>query len=247
MSDGIYVALSGAIAQASNLETTAENLANASDRRLPARAPRISGGAHPRRVARARPPLHVDREHDARHDARPAARHRRDARLRDARRGRTSRCRRRAASATRARPRWPSAPTASSEPQARRHRAPGEREADPDHRRPGLDRRPDRRHRARSCRAATIRGRVKLVAFQQAGSSGARPGAALDEHRGVRRVPTPGKGPVEVGQVEESNANVVNSMTDLVSASRTFEAFQRVIDTFRDADRKVVTTVPDVS
>jgi flagellar basal body rod protein FlgG len=36
-------------------------------------------------------------------------------------------------------------------------------------------------------------------------------------------------------------------MTDLVQASRTFEAFQRVIDTFRDADRSVVTTVPNVS
>ena len=36
-------------------------------------------------------------------------------------------------------------------------------------------------------------------------------------------------------------------MTDLVTASRTFEAFQRVIDAFRDADRKVTTTVPGVT
>jgi hypothetical protein len=30
----------------------------------------------------------------------------------------------------------------------------------------------------------------------------------------------------------------------MVAATRTFEAFQRVIDTFRDADRRVVSTVP---
>jgi flagellar basal body rod protein FlgG len=58
---------------------------------------------------------------------------------------------------------------------------------------------------------------------------------------------TPSRGPIQVGQVEESNANVVGAMTDLVTATRTFEAFQRVIDAFRDADRKVVTTVPDAS
>jgi flagellar basal body rod protein FlgG len=52
---------------------------------------------------------------------------------------------------------------------------------------------------------------------------------------------------VEVGTLEESNANVVGSMTELVDASRTFEAFQRVIDAFRDADRAAVTTLPSVS
>jgi len=54
------------------------------------------------------------------------------------------------------------------------------------------------------------------------------------------------RGPLVPGQVEGSNANVVTAMTDLVTATRTFEAFQRVIDTFRDEDRRVVTTVPDV-
>jgi flagellar basal body rod protein FlgG len=59
--------------------------------------------------------------------------------------------------------------------------------------------------------------------------------------------PTPSSKPVEVGTLEESNANVVGSMTELVDASRTFEAFQRVIDAFRDADRAAVTTLPSVS
>jgi flagellar basal-body rod protein FlgF len=59
--------------------------------------------------------------------------------------------------------------------------------------------------------------------------------------------PSPSRGPLEIGQIEESNSNVVGAMTDLVSATRTFEAFQRVIDAFRDADRKVVTTVQGTS
>ena len=50
---------------------------------------------------------------------------------------------------------------------------------------------------------------------------------------------------LEVGAVEESNASVVSSMNDLVDASRTFEAFQRAIDAFRDADKKIVSTTPN--
>ncbi|MEO7109034.1 MAG: flagellar hook basal-body protein [Polyangiaceae bacterium] len=50
---------------------------------------------------------------------------------------------------------------------------------------------------------------------------------------------------LEVGAVEESNASVVASMNDLVDASRTFDAFQRAIDAFRDADKKIVSTTPN--
>ena len=50
---------------------------------------------------------------------------------------------------------------------------------------------------------------------------------------------------LEVGALEESNASVVSSMNELVDASRTFEAFQRAIDAFRDADRKIVETTPN--
>lgn len=49
---------------------------------------------------------------------------------------------------------------------------------------------------------------------------------------------------VEVGVLEESNATPVTAMTELVTASRTFEAFQRMLDTFGECDRKVLTTVP---
>jgi flagellar basal body rod protein FlgG len=34
-------------------------------------------------------------------------------------------------------------------------------------------------------------------------------------------------------------------MTDLVSASRSFDAFQRAIDAFRTADQKVTSSVPN--
>lgn len=49
---------------------------------------------------------------------------------------------------------------------------------------------------------------------------------------------------VDVGVLEESNASVVGSMTDMVQASRTFEAFQKMLDTLGDCDRKVLTTTP---
>jgi flagellar basal-body rod protein FlgF len=85
--------------------------------------------------------------------------------------------------------------------------------------------------------------RVKLVSFAQPEN------LVHDEGSLVLAPPaagamSPSHGPLQTGQVEESNANVVGAMTDLVTATRTFEAFQRVIDAFRDADRKVVTTVP---
>jgi len=89
-------------------------------------------------------------------------------------------------------------------------------------------------------------GRVKLVTFPQPENLTHDQGPLLLAPPAAGN-PAQAQGPLEIGQVEESNANVVGAMTDLVSASRTFEAFQRVIDAFRDADRKVVTTVPDVT
>jgi flagellar basal-body rod protein FlgF len=53
-----------------------------------------------------------------------------------------------------------------------------------------------------------------------------------------------GEGDLELGVVEESNATPVAAMTDLVTATRTFEAFQKMLDTFGECDRKVLTTTP---
>jgi flagellar basal body rod protein FlgG len=57
--------------------------------------------------------------------------------------------------------------------------------------------------------------------------------------------PTPAAGKLDIGSLEESNTSVVGSMSELVSASRAFDAFQRAIDAFHQADEKVTTTVPN--
>jgi flagellar basal body rod protein FlgG len=95
-------------------------------------------------------------------------------------------------------------------------------------------------------RDADVSGRVKLVTFAQPGNLTHDQGPLLAATPAAGAA-SPSRGPLEIGQIEESNANVVGAMTDLVTATRTFEAFQRVIDAFRDADRKVVTAVPDAS
>lgn len=56
--------------------------------------------------------------------------------------------------------------------------------------------------------------------------------------------PTPTNTSLDIGALEDSNASAVVAMTDLVTASRTFEAFQRMLDTFGECDRKVLTTTP---
>lgn len=90
-------------------------------------------------------------------------------------------------------------------------------------------------------RAGVAVGRLRLVRFDrpeqltQEGAALLAPGGATATATGAA---------LTVGSVEESNATVVSAMTDLVTATRTFEAFQRVIDAFREADRRVVSTVP---
>lgn len=85
-------------------------------------------------------------------------------------------------------------------------------------------------------------GKLKLVTFETPGAlehegsgllSGANAGAV-----------TPSKEPLTVGAVEESNAAPVAAMTEMMQASRTFEAFQKVLDQFGEIDRKLMSTVP---
>jgi flagellar basal-body rod protein FlgF len=56
--------------------------------------------------------------------------------------------------------------------------------------------------------------------------------------------PTPTTTTLDIGALEDSNSTAVVAMTDLVTASRTFEAFQRMLETFGECDRKVLTTTP---
>lgn len=87
---------------------------------------------------------------------------------------------------------------------------------------------------------ATV-ARLRLVKVEQGGAM-EHEGAGLMVARGTP--PTAAAATLDVGALEESNASVVGSMTELVTASRTFEAFQRMLDTFGEIDRKVLTTVP---
>lgn len=54
----------------------------------------------------------------------------------------------------------------------------------------------------------------------------------------------PADAPLTVGALAESNAQPVTAMTELMSASRTFEAFQRALETLGEVDRKVLTAIP---
>ena len=90
-------------------------------------------------------------------------------------------------------------------------------------------------------RGASSLGRLKLVRFDGPDPLTHEGGTLLT----ARGTPTPATGvELALGTVEESNATTVGAMTDMVTATRTFDAFQRVIEVFREADRRVVTTVP---
>jgi len=90
-------------------------------------------------------------------------------------------------------------------------------------------------------RAGAPVGRLRLVRFDRPEQL-TQEGGTLLAPRGA--TPAATSAALTVGSVEESNATMVSAMTDLVTATRTFEAFQRVIDAFREADRRVVTSVP---
>lgn len=88
-------------------------------------------------------------------------------------------------------------------------------------------------------------GKLKLVKFEKPDALEPEGGSMLA--LGGAGAITPSEDPVTVGAVEESNAAPVAAMTDLMTASRTFEAFQKCLDQFGEIDRKLLTTVPTAS
>jgi len=82
-------------------------------------------------------------------------------------------------------------------------------------------------------------GRLKLVTFADP-SALAAAGASLYEATAASGEATITSGELAVGALEESNASPIDAMSELVKATRTFEAYQRAIDAFRDADRRIV-------
>jgi flagellar basal body rod protein FlgG len=85
-------------------------------------------------------------------------------------------------------------------------------------------------------------GKLKLVTF--ASPDALAPEGSSLLATGGAGASTPSTEPVTVGAVEDSNAQPVTAMTEMMQASRTFEAFQKVIDQFGEIDRKLLTTVP---
>ena len=86
-----------------------------------------------------------------------------------------------------------------------------------------------------------IVGRLKVVKADEGTSFQHEAGGILTASG---KPPTVTDTTLEVGVLEESNATAVTAMTDMVTASRTFEAFQKMLDTMGECDRKVLTTVP---
>lgn len=86
-----------------------------------------------------------------------------------------------------------------------------------------------------------IVARLKIVSASP-GTTFSHEGSGLLAAAGPTPVPTTTT--LDVGALEDSNATAIVAMTDLVTASRTFEAFQRMLDTFGECDRKVLTTTP---
>lgn len=82
-------------------------------------------------------------------------------------------------------------------------------------------------------------GRLKLVRFADPGALTAA-GASLYEATAASGEATITTGDLAVGTLEESNASPIDAMSELVKATRTFEAYERAIDAFRDADRRIV-------
>lgn len=83
-------------------------------------------------------------------------------------------------------------------------------------------------------------GRLKLVTFTDPG--GLTPiGGSLYEATPASGDATVAPCELAVGALEDSNASPIDAMSELVKATRTFEAYERAIDTFRDADKRIVT------
>ena len=82
--------------------------------------------------------------------------------------------------------------------------------------------------------------RIKLVSFAEPSLLTPEGATTLAVSPGSGP-PSPASGELKTGHLEESNASPVIAMTDLMSATRMFEACQRAIETFREADRKIVT------
>jgi len=80
-------------------------------------------------------------------------------------------------------------------------------------------------------------GRVSLVRFANASDVISSGGAFYSARQGVQPVRAT-EATVVQGFLEGANVGPISGMNELITASRTFEAFQRVIQTFRTLDER---------
>ncbi len=88
-------------------------------------------------------------------------------------------------------------------------------------------------------------GRLRLVTFERPDALSHEGGSMLaaSAGSGAPRVAS-AEGSLRVGTIEDSNVSVIRSMNEMIRFQRAFEAFQRTIQAFHEADRRVVTAVP---
>lgn len=85
-------------------------------------------------------------------------------------------------------------------------------------------------------------GRLRIVSFPTPAALERDGGPLLGP--GGAGAPAPSAQRIRVGVLEGSNASPVRGMTELLQSTRLFEAFQRAIEAFHEADQKVISTVP---
>jgi flagellar basal body rod protein FlgG len=86
-------------------------------------------------------------------------------------------------------------------------------------------------------------GRLRVVSFDRPDAL-VREGASLLAAPPQAGAPRPSAGELNVGALEESNAVVVRELADMIAATRAFEAAEKTIDAFREADKTAASRIP---
>ncbi len=86
-------------------------------------------------------------------------------------------------------------------------------------------------------------GFLRVVTFENPGQMSYEGGTLLSANREAG-APVPNTAPIETGKLEQSNASPVRAMSDLMMATRMFDAMERAISTFNAINRNLVSRVP---
>lgn len=84
----------------------------------------------------------------------------------------------------------------------------------------------------------TTVARLRVVTFAQPESLSPEGATLLSV--GSAGAPTPSTQPIQVGMLEGSNESAIRGMTEMLQATRLFDSFQRAIQAFHDADQQAL-------